>query len=74
MYTYDKFIATIWEVVYTYPKNWRQGQKVFNACEELFGSIARDVQFKDKIDCFYDDSKIDEFIAAVWERLENDNN
>jgi hypothetical protein len=43
------------------PKNWRKGQFVFNRIDELF-KVARIVQFKDGIDCFYLDSKIDEFI------------
>ena len=46
------------------PPNWREGQFVFNRVDELYG-VARAIQFIDKVDCFYDDSKIDEFIARV---------
>lgn len=53
------------------PKNWRKGQFVFNRVEELFGEVARTVQFIDHIDCFYDDTKIDRFLDAVLIRLNN---
>ena len=69
--THGKFICELWEKVDSYPKDWRLGQKVFNAVEELYGQVARDVQFKDGVDCFYRDNKIDDFINAVWERLKD---
>lgn len=49
------------------PPNWREGQFVFNRVDKLYG-VARAIQFIDKVDCFYDDSKIDEFIerTKVW--------
>ena len=58
------------ELIYSYkkPKNWREGQFVFNTIDSLYG-IARTVQFNDGIDCFYDDSKIDRFINACYNRL-----
>jgi hypothetical protein len=71
---YEDFIVKIWETVDSCPKEWRKGQKVFNVCDELFGGTARDVQFIDGIDCFYEDKYIDNFINAVWERLNDDNN
>ena len=43
------------------PKNWREGQAVFNYVDQLYG-VARDAQFGYGVDCFYDDSKIDAFI------------
>jgi len=67
-----EFIYELWEKVDSYPKDWRLGQKVFNAVEELYGRVARDVQFKDGVDCFYMDNKIDDFINAVWERLKDE--
>ena len=51
------------------PTHWRHGQFVFNRVEELFGEVAREVQFVDHIDCFYDDTKIDRFLDAVLTRL-----
>jgi hypothetical protein len=50
------------------PKKWRSGQAVFNYIDNVYG-VARQVQFEDKIDCFYDDSKIDDFIIASYRRL-----
>ena len=54
--TYNDFITEIWLAVDNCPKSWRKGQKVFNVIEELYGNVARDVQFIDGVDCFYDDS------------------
>ena len=68
---YEDFICELWKEVESYPKNWRKGQKVFNAVEELYGGVAREVQFQDGIDCFYNDKVIDDFINAVWERLKD---
>ena len=50
------------------PKNWREGQFVFNTIDRLFG-IAREVQFIDGIDCFYCDDRIDDFLNACCKRL-----
>lgn len=65
------------------PEHLRKGQYIFNWIdanyqypvygdlfnEEAHSSIAREVQFIDKIDCFYDDSKIDEFLDACLRRI-----
>ena len=61
----------IWKVInqIVKPESWREGQFVFNVIEDYFGSVAREVQLKDKVDCFYDDSKIDQFINCVIKRL-----
>ena len=48
------------------PKNWREGQAVFNYIDENYG-VARTVQFHENVDCFYDDSKIDAFIETCAE-------
>lgn len=55
-------------------KNWREGQYVFNVAEMLFGGLARQVQFQDKIDCFYNDDMIDEFIKCLSNRIKEYNN
>ena len=64
--TPDKFKAKIYSI--EKPSNWREGQFVFNTIDSLYG-IARTVQFKDGIDCFYNDSEIDNFINACYNRL-----
>lgn len=51
------------------PPEWRNGQFVFNYLDQQHGGIATAVQVLDKIDCFYDDSKINEFIVACAKRL-----
>ena len=50
------------------PPHWREGQFVFNTIDSLYG-VARTVQFNDGIDCFYDNSKIKQFINACYNRL-----
>lgn len=50
------------------PPTWRKGQFVFNRVDDLYG-IARDVQFIDHVDCFYDNNKINEFIDACVKRI-----
>ena len=68
---YGDFITQIWKAVGECPKNWRKGQKVFNVIEELYGNVARDVQFIDGVDCFYDDrdETINLFIDKCWIRV-----
>ena len=64
-------IKELKELIYSVPipTHWRHGQFVFNRVEALFGRVAREVQFVDHIDCFYDDTKIDRFLDAVLIRL-----
>lgn len=66
--TLEEFKADIGKTIETYPSNWRKGQKVFNFIDEKY-HVARKVQFIDKIDCFYDDSQIEEFINACYKSL-----
>ena len=69
--TYNDFITEIWSNVDIRPKEWRKGQKVFNVIDRLYGNVARDVQFIDGVDCFYDDSDetISLFIDKCWIRF-----
>ena len=71
MVTFEQFIQDIYIEMSDKPKDWRKGQFVFNHIEENYGDVAREVQFIDKIDCFYDDDKIEEFIEACYERLKD---
>lgn len=50
------------------PPEIRRGQHVFNVVDCLFG-VARDVMFEDGVDCFYDDTKIDEFLKRALIRI-----
>ena len=56
--------------MYSKPNNWRDGQFVFNYIDEKYG-VARAVQFIDGVDCFYDDSKIEDFISRSYEYIKN---
>ena len=65
---YEDFTKIVYDKIKSYPKYWRKGQSVFNCIDTTFG-VARDVQFKDKIDCFYNDANINNFIKASYKRL-----
>lgn len=52
------------------PKEWRDGQFVFNYIDEHYAPVARQVQFQDGIDCFYRDDMIDDFIDACALRID----
>lgn len=64
--TLEEFKNSIYSI--EKPSNWRDGQFVFNTIDELY-KVARKVQFENKIDCFYDDSKINQFIVACFNEV-----
>ena len=68
--TYEQFITELWEEVTKSPKSWRKGQAVFNVIDEKW-NVARNVQFEDGIDCFYNDDLVDLFIDKAWTRIYN---
>lgn len=70
MVTFDVFRNEVLTAMNSKPKNWRDGQFVFNYIDEKYG-VARSVQFIDGVDCFYVDSKIEEFIARSYEYIKN---
>lgn len=49
-----------------FPKNWRKGQSVFNYIDAVYG-VARNIQFEYRIDCFYNDKYIDDFLDKAVE-------
>lgn len=55
---------------YERPKDWREGQFVFNMVDKLYG-VARTVQFVLGVDCFYNDDKIEEFLIRSVEVINN---
>lgn len=59
------FKTIVQEGIKSFPKDWREGQKVFNYIDMNFGSIAREVQTS-RCDCFYDDKQIEDFIHASY--------
>jgi hypothetical protein len=58
----------VYHLKYNKPRKWRDGQFVFNYIDCIYG-VARDVQYKDGVDCFYDDTQIDEFIKMSAKRI-----
>ena len=61
------FEEPIWIAVKNRPLYIRRGQQVFNSVGDIYG-VAREVQFDDGIDCFYDDSQIEPFLDAAYTR------
>lgn len=68
--TYEEFKTDILSKVKQRPKFIRKGQAVFNLVSDVYG-VARAVQFEDGIDCFYNDSAIEDFLTACYKRLQN---
>ena len=64
--TLEEFKNSIYSI--EKPSNWRDGQFVFNTIDKLY-KVARKVQFESNIDCFYDDSKINQFIVACFNEI-----
>ena len=62
--TYHDFRNEVLGMMKLKPKDWRDGQFVFNYINENYG-VARQVQFIERIDCFYDDEQIEAFILSV---------
>ena len=56
-----------------FPKNWRKGQSVFNYIDNVYG-VARTIQFKYGIDCFYNNDNIDEFLNKAVEIINHGEN
>ena len=69
-FTFEEFRNEVLTAMENKPKEWRDGQFVFNYIDEKYG-VARGVQFVDGVDCFYDDSKIEEFITRSYEYIKN---
>lgn len=65
--TFEEFRNEILESIEELPSSWRYGQKVFNYIDSAYG-VARDVQFFDNIDCFYNDEYVDSFIKLSYDR------
>lgn len=68
MITLNQFISDVMSLTEECPKCWRAGQSVFNIVNAKYG-VARDVQFIDGIDCFYNDEQIESFLIAAYKRL-----
>ena len=66
MESFEEFRSGVFKFVDNKPKAWRDGQAVFNYINDTYG-VARAVQFGKNVDCFFDDSKIDEFIRESYD-------
>lgn len=67
--TKDEFSTKIMQIAgemkRLYP-SLRFGQSVFNTVDEYIG-VARTVQFKEGVDCFFNDDIVPAFLDKCWE-------
>jgi hypothetical protein len=69
MKTFEEFQNEVLDYAYNRkPVEWRYGQAVFNYIDEHY-NVARQVQFIDKVDCFYNDELIEQFILLSYRQL-----
>lgn len=66
--TLEDFRTDVLTAMANKPKEWRDGQFVFNYINEKY-RVARYVQFIDGVDCFHNDEKIDAFIVRCYETM-----
>ncbi len=71
--SFEEFKNEVLTAVENRPSCIRKGQAVFNYVDENFGA-ARTAQFEYGVDCFYNDSKIDEFLTVCYDIITNTNN
>ena len=64
--TYEEFKKDVLDFLKDKPKEWRDGQAIFNYINEKY-EVARYVQFMEGIDCFFNDHMIEAFIKASYE-------
>lgn len=67
MLSYSEFVQDIQDYLSSDITPYRKGQAVFNYIDEKY-QVARLVQYVDKVDCFFNDALIPEFInkAYLW--------
>lgn len=66
--TLDEFRTDVLTAMKNKPKEWRDGQFVFNYIDEKY-RVARYVQFIENVDCFHNDNRIESFITRSYETL-----
>jgi hypothetical protein len=66
--TYEEFKKDVLDFLKDKPKEWRDGQAIFNYINEKY-KVARYVQFMEGIDCFFNDKMIEAFIKASYEAV-----
>ena len=71
--SFEEFKAEILSLAGSRPKGWRFGQFVFNCVEQNYPGVGRCVQSDDGVDCFYDDSQVDEFLRLAYEVIAKSN-
>ena len=68
--TFEELKNEVYSAMESKPQQWRKGQFVFNYIDMNYG-VARTVQFKDGVDCFYRDEMIDDFLEHSLNYINN---
>lgn len=68
--TFEELKNEVYTAMRNKPKDWRKGQFVFNYIGDKY-KVARDVQFNDGVDCFFNDNAIDDFLKCCAVRIAN---
>ena len=68
MKTFEELKNEVMTEAQNRPSYIRLGQFVFNYIDSIYG-VARQVQFDDKVDCYYLDKNIDEFLICALKRI-----
>lgn len=66
--TFEEFRDDVLTAMKDKPKNWRDGQFVFNYIDSEYG-VSRYVQLNEGVDCFYQNNMIEEFIKTSYDVL-----
>lgn len=69
MITKEEFQKEIYDALKNKPREWRNGQFVFNYIDKYYPYVAKAVQYKYGVDCFYKDNKIPEFIDCCYNEI-----
>lgn len=64
--TLEELKTEVYTAMRDKPKDCRNGQFVFNYINKAYG-VATTVQFRDGVDCFYNDDAIDDFLRCCVE-------
>ena len=67
--TYQELESEVNEALKTKQKCLRKGQFVFNYLYKKYPVVVEAVQFEDRVDCYYVDERIEDFIAHVVKRI-----
>lgn len=67
--TFKEFEKETLDATDAMPARWRLGQKVFNYIDLAYPGLARYLQTRCGVDCFYNDKIIPEFLQKAYDTI-----